>query len=130
MSHSVSQFACVQTSPSPFVARGKGTSLFRNKGNRRRLHAGKIGKIRSGESKTRGTVKIVVASPLAFWFGCSLSYRAPSRKNPGFVCSSCSVVRLITGRSPLPCEKRSAGEVGCCSSFCSSCRSASRIFHL
>ena len=58
--------ACVQTSPISYVARGKGTSLFRNKGNRRRLHAGKI---RSGESKTRGTVKIVVASPLAFWFG-------------------------------------------------------------
>ena len=30
--------------------------------------------------KARGRVKVVVASPLAFWFGCSLSYRACSRK--------------------------------------------------
>ena len=33
------QFACVQTSPISFVARGKGTTTC-NKGNRRRLHAG------------------------------------------------------------------------------------------
>ena len=32
------------------------------------------------ELLARGRVKIVVASPLAFWFGCSLSYRACSRK--------------------------------------------------
>ena len=34
-------FACVQTSPISFVARGKGTSSACNKGNRRRMHAGK-----------------------------------------------------------------------------------------
>ena len=34
------KLACVQTSPISFVARGKGTSAC-NKGNRRRLHAGK-----------------------------------------------------------------------------------------
>ena len=37
-----SQVACVQTSPISFVARGKGTFSACNKGNRRRLHAGKI----------------------------------------------------------------------------------------
>ena len=34
-------FACVQTSPISFVARGKGPFSACNKGNRRRLHAGK-----------------------------------------------------------------------------------------
>ena len=33
--------ACVQTSPISFIARGKGTFSTCNKGNRRRLHAGK-----------------------------------------------------------------------------------------
>ena len=35
-------FACVQTSPISFVARGKGPFSACNKGNRRRLHAGNI----------------------------------------------------------------------------------------
>ena len=38
---SLSLLACVQTSPISFVARGKGPFSACNKGNRRRLHAGK-----------------------------------------------------------------------------------------
>ena len=39
-SFSLTWFACVQTSPMSFVARGKETYSACNKGNRRRLHAG------------------------------------------------------------------------------------------
>ena len=39
-SFSLTWFACVQTSPISFVARGKETFSACNKGNRRRLHAG------------------------------------------------------------------------------------------
>ena len=35
-------FACVQTSPISFVARGKGPFSACNKGNRRRLHVGNL----------------------------------------------------------------------------------------